>query len=64
LSPWKCERLTRTVRRIPGRRPAIWLADLLLVDGDPLAHIQRVDDPARNFVVIMMDSENYKNSLH
>jgi len=36
----------------------------LLVDGDPLARIQRVDDPARNFVVSMMDSEIYENSLH
>jgi imidazolonepropionase-like amidohydrolase len=39
------------------------LADLLLVDGDPLANIDLVADPARNFVVIMKDGRIYKNSL-
>lgn len=39
------------------------LADLLLVDGDPLADINLVADPARNFVVIMKDGTIYKNSL-
>ena len=29
------------------------LADLLLVDGDPLANIKLIEDPARNFVVVM-----------
>jgi imidazolonepropionase-like amidohydrolase len=37
------------------------LADLLLVDGDPLANIALVDDPARNFLVIMKDGKIYKN---
>jgi imidazolonepropionase-like amidohydrolase len=37
------------------------LADLLLVDGDPLANIKLVDDPARNFLVIMKDGQIYKN---
>jgi imidazolonepropionase-like amidohydrolase len=40
------------------------LADLLLVDGDPLANIDLVADPGRNFVVIMKDGRIYKNSLH
>jgi imidazolonepropionase-like amidohydrolase len=39
------------------------LADLLLVDGDPLANIKLLEDPARNFVVIMKDGKIYKNTL-
>jgi imidazolonepropionase-like amidohydrolase len=37
------------------------LADLLLVDGNPLENIKLVEDPARNFVVIMKDGMIYKN---
>ena len=37
------------------------LADLLLVDGDPLANINLIDDPAKNFVVIMKNGKIYKN---
>jgi cytosine/adenosine deaminase-related metal-dependent hydrolase len=39
------------------------LADLLLVDGDPIANIRLIEDPARNFVVIMKDGRIYKNLL-
>ena len=39
------------------------LADLLLVDGDPLTNIRLIEDPARNFVVIMKDGAIFKNSL-
>jgi imidazolonepropionase-like amidohydrolase len=39
------------------------LADLLLVDGDPLANIDLLGDPAKTFVVIMKDGKVYKNSL-
>ena len=39
------------------------LADLLLVDGNPLADIALVGDPAKNFVVIMKDGKVYKNTL-
>ncbi|HEY1269573.1 MAG TPA: amidohydrolase family protein [Candidatus Binatia bacterium] len=39
------------------------LADLLLVDGDPIANIKLLEDPAKNFVVIMKDGKIYKNSL-
>lgn len=39
------------------------LADLLLVDGDPLADIGLVADPAKNFLVIMKDGTIFKNSL-
>jgi imidazolonepropionase-like amidohydrolase len=37
------------------------LADLLLVDGDPIANINLVADPNKNFVVIMKDGKVYKN---
>jgi imidazolonepropionase-like amidohydrolase len=37
------------------------LADLLLVDGNPLVNIQLIADPAKNFVVIMKDGKVYKN---
>jgi len=39
------------------------LADLILVDGDPLSNINLVSDPERNFLVIMKDGKVYKNSL-
>ncbi len=39
------------------------LADLLLVDGDPLENIQLIADPAKNFMVIMKDGTVYKNTL-
>src|SRR5262252_2773321 len=38
------------------------LADLLLVDGDPIANIKLLDDPGKNFVVIMKDGKIYKNT--
>lgn len=39
------------------------LADLLLVDGDPIANINLIADPEKNFVVIVKDGKLYKNSL-
>jgi imidazolonepropionase-like amidohydrolase len=39
------------------------LADLLLVDGDPLTNINLVADPNRNFVVIMKNGKIFKNTL-
>ena len=39
------------------------LADLLLVDGNPIENIKLIEDPARNFVVIMKDGKIYKNLL-
>ena len=38
-------------------------ADLLLVDGDPLANLDLIGDPAKNFSVIMKDGKVYKNTL-
>jgi imidazolonepropionase-like amidohydrolase len=37
------------------------LADLLLVDGNPLDNIGLIADPGRNFLVIMKDGKIYKN---
>ena len=39
------------------------LANLLLVDGNPLENVKLVADPAKNFVVIMKDGKVYKNTL-
>ena len=39
------------------------LADLLLVDGNPVENIKLVENPATNFFVIMKDGEVYKNLL-
>ena len=50
----------------PGRLGVVEegaLADLVLVEGDPLADIELIADPAANFVVIMKDGKIYKNAL-
>lgn len=39
------------------------LADLLLVDGDPIANIELIADPAKNLVLIMKDGRIHKNTL-
>jgi imidazolonepropionase-like amidohydrolase len=39
------------------------LADLLLVEGDPIADIKLVANPAKNFVVIMKDGRISKNTV-
>ena len=39
------------------------LADLLLVDGDPIANIGLIEDPEKNLLVIMKDGRIYKNAL-
>jgi imidazolonepropionase-like amidohydrolase len=42
----------------PGRLGVVKegaLADLILVDGDPIANIDLVADPAANFAVILKD---------
>lgn len=38
-------------------------ADLLLVDGDPLADIKLIENADKNFLVIMKDGKIYKNTL-
>jgi imidazolonepropionase-like amidohydrolase len=39
------------------------LADLLLVDGNPIENIKLIEDPDRNFVLIIKDGRIYKNTL-
>ena len=39
------------------------LADLILVDGDPLTNLALIGDPAKNFVLIMKDGKVVKNSI-
>jgi imidazolonepropionase-like amidohydrolase len=48
----------------PGRLGVVEegaLADLLLVDGDPIENIRLIEDPAKNLLVIMKDGAVYKN---
>lgn len=39
------------------------LADLLLVDGNPLENLELVADPEKNFLVIMKDGRVYKDTM-
>ena len=39
------------------------LADVLLIDGDPVANIALITDPEKNMLVIMKDGKIYKNSI-
>ncbi len=39
------------------------LADILLVDGNPLENLNLVADPAKNFLMIMKDGKVFKNIL-
>jgi imidazolonepropionase-like amidohydrolase len=39
------------------------LADLLLVDGNPIENIELIADPAKNFVLIMKDGKIYKDLI-
>jgi imidazolonepropionase-like amidohydrolase len=39
------------------------LADLVLVEGNPLENIKLIEDPDKNFVVIMKNGKIYKDSL-
>jgi imidazolonepropionase-like amidohydrolase len=39
------------------------LADLLLVDGDPIADIKLIENPEKNLLVIMKDGRIHRNAL-
>ena len=39
------------------------LADLLLVDGDPLENLKLLEDPERNLLVIMKDGKVFKDTV-
>jgi imidazolonepropionase-like amidohydrolase len=50
----------------PGRLGVVEegaLADLLLIDGDPIANITLITDPSKNLLVIMKDGRIHKNSI-
>ena len=58
--------LSGFINPYPGRLGVVEegaLADLLLVDGDPLQDIKLVEDPDKNFLVIMKDGSIYKDTL-
>ena len=58
--------LSGFINPYPGRLGIVEegaLADLLLVDGNPLDNLELVADPDRNFRVIMKDGRIYKNVL-
>jgi imidazolonepropionase-like amidohydrolase len=62
------ELLTLSGRRnpYPGKLGVVEegaLADLLLVDGNPLDNIELIADPAKNFRIIMKDGAIHKNTL-
>jgi imidazolonepropionase-like amidohydrolase len=40
------------------------LADLLVVDGDPIANIALIENPEKNFMIIMKDGKIFKDTLH
>jgi imidazolonepropionase-like amidohydrolase len=51
----------------PGRLGVVAegaLADLLVVDGDPTENINLIENPAKNFVIIMKDGKIYKDALN
>lgn len=39
------------------------LADMILVDGNPLDDLGLIVDPTKNFVLIMKDGKIYKNTV-
>jgi imidazolonepropionase-like amidohydrolase len=58
--------LSGLVNPYPGKLGVVEegaFADLLLVDGNPLENLKLVEDPSKNFVVIMKDGKIYKNLL-
>jgi imidazolonepropionase-like amidohydrolase len=58
--------LSGFINPYPGRLGVVQvgaLADLLLVDGNPLENIKLVEDPDRNFLIIMKNGAIYKDTL-
>jgi imidazolonepropionase-like amidohydrolase len=58
--------LSGFINPYPGRLGVVEegaLADLLLVDGNPLENLDLVADPDRNFLIIMKDGRIYKDTL-
>ena len=58
--------LAGVVNPYPGKLGVVQegaLADLLLIDGNPLENIKLIEDPAKNLLVIMKDGKIFKNLL-
>ena len=58
--------LTGFINPYPGKLGVVEqgaLADLLLVDGNPVENIKLIEDPDKNFLVIMKNGTIYKNTL-
>jgi imidazolonepropionase-like amidohydrolase len=58
--------LSGFINPYPGRLGVVEegaLADLLLVDGNPLENLDLVADPGKNFLIIMKDGRVYKDTL-
>lgn len=58
--------LSGLVNPYPGKLGVVEegaLADLLLVDGNPVENIKLIEDPTKNFLVIMKDGKVFKNLL-
>jgi len=58
--------LSGFINPYPGRLGVVEegaLADLVLVEGDPLADIKLIEDPGRNFPLIMKGGKIYKDTL-
>src|SRR5215831_16674677 len=58
--------LSGVINPYPGKLGVVEegaLADLLLVDGDPLENIKLLEDADKNLLVIMKDGMIYKNTL-
>jgi imidazolonepropionase-like amidohydrolase len=58
--------LSGFINPYPGKLGAVEagaLADLLLVDGNPLEDIRLIADPGKNFLVIMKDGTIYKDTV-
>jgi hypothetical protein len=58
--------ITGFINPYPGRLGVVQegaFADLLLVDGNPLENIKSIEDPGKNFLVIMKDGKIYKNTV-
>ena len=56
-------RPTQSLSRKVGGVEEGALADLLLVDGNPIEDIKLIANPAKNFRHIMKDGKIYKNTL-
>jgi hypothetical protein len=63
---YRYDQVLRDINPYPGKLGVVEagaLADLLLVEGNPLENIQIVADPDKNFLVVMKDGTIYKNTL-